>query len=698
MEYVDGQTLRAVLAAGPVPTKKLLRLATQIAGGLAKAHSVGIVHRDLKPENIMLTRDGFVKILDFGLAKLAAEPSEAGSEVRTVTRATQEGVVLGTVQYMSPEQAAGRPVDHHSDQFSLGSILYEMATGTFAYQRDTEPETQAAIMRDEPEPVSALNPLVPAQLVHIIGRCLEKEPQQRYDSTRDLARELEGVDRLSTGPEAASPRPGRLPMPGVVGLGVVAILVAMAVALYTGGLPEWIAGDEGSPRIESIAVLPLENLSGDPEQEYFADGMTEELNAELAKIGALRVISRQSVMQFKGSDTPLPRIARALKVDAVVQGSVLRSGDRARITAQLIQADPERHLWAESYERELRDVLSVQSEIAEAIVNEIQVKLTPGERGHLAARDAVHPDAHEAYLRGQFHWNQGTPESFLKAIDFFDEATRIDPSYTRAYAKLAESYALFAAFPKAKLAAARALELDDSLAESHAAVGVIRLLYELDWVGAETELLRALELNPNYPTAHHFYSWYLCAIGKMEEAVEEFERAIALDPLSLFANGDYGVVLYLSHYYERAVEQLLKTLELDPDFHYAHWWLGLAYLETGETGKALEHLREAVRLSPDHSKIVAALGYGYAVTGDREEARKTLERLEEMSRTQWVPPYDVAMVYAGLNDKDAAFEWLDRALEERDIWLGWVKAEAGFENIRDDPRFEDLLRRMDFPE
>jgi TolB-like protein/Flp pilus assembly protein TadD len=561
-------------------------------------------------------------------------------------------------------------------------------------------------MRDEPEPVSALNPLVPAQLTHIIGRCLEKEPQQRYDSTRDLARELEGVDKLSTAPEAASPRPGRLPVSGVVGLGIMAILVAMAAALYTGGVPQWLAGDGGSPRIESIAVLPLENLSGDPEQEYFADGMTEELIAELAKIGALRVISRQSVMQFKGSDTPLPRIARALKVDAVVQGSVLRSDDRARITAQLIQADPERHLWAESYERELRDVLSVQSEIAEAIVNEIQVKLTPGERVHLAARDAVHPDAHEAYMRGQFHWNQGTPESFLKAIDFFDEATRIDPGYTQAYAKLAESFALFAsdniippheAFPKAKLAAARALELDDSLAESHAAVGVIRLLYELDWVGAETELLRALELNPNYPTAHHFYSWYLCAIGKMEEAVEEFERAIALDPLSLFANGDYGVVLYLSHYHERAVEQLLKTLELDPDFHYAHWWLGLAYLETGDTGKALERLREAVRLSPDHSKIVAALGYGYAVTGDREEARKTLERLEEMSRTQWVPPYDVAMVHAGLGDKDAAFEWLDRALEERDIWLGWVKAEAAFESLHTDPRFHDLLQRMNFP-
>jgi tetratricopeptide (TPR) repeat protein len=294
-------------------------------------------------------------------------------------------------------------------------------------------------------------------------------------------------------------------------------------------------------------------------------------------------------------------------------------------------------------------------------------------------------------MRGQFHWNQGTPESFLKAIDFFDEATRIDPGYTQAYAKLAESFALFAsdniippheAFPKAKLAAARALELDDSLAESHAAVGVIRLLYELDWVGAETELLRALELNPNYPTAHHFYSWYLCAIGKMEEAVEEFERAIALDPLSLFANGDYGVVLYLSHYHERAVEQLLKTLELDPDFHYAHWWLGLAYVETGETGKALEHLRDAIRLSPDHW----------------EEARKTLERLEEMSRTQWVPPYDVAMVHAGLGDKDAAFEWLDRALEERDIWLGWVKAEPAFENLHTDPRFEDLLQRMNFPE
>ncbi len=444
MEYVDGVTLREMLSDGePLPTKKLLKLSTQIADGLAKAHSAGIVHRDLKPENLMVTQDGFIKILDFGLAKLVAESS--GAESKTVTKATQEGAVLGTVQYMSPEQAAGRPVDYRSDQFSLGSILYEMATGKLAYLRETGPETQAAIMRDEPEPITVLNPHVPAQLTHIIERCLEKEPHERYDSTRDLARDLESVDALGTAPQASSSGSRRLLLAGVSGFVLVVTLVVMT--LFTGDMRDWIAGDKGPPRIESIAVLPLENLSGDPEQEYFADGMTDELIAELAQIGALKVISRTSIMQYKEARKSLPEIARELDVDAIVEGTVRRAEGRVRITAQLIRAETDQHLWAESYDRELLDILSLQSEVARAIAQEVQVRLTPQEVLQLANTRPVNAEAHEAYLRGRYFWNEafGTPraiklERLNAALESFRQAIALDAGYARGYAGLAETY------------------------------------------------------------------------------------------------------------------------------------------------------------------------------------------------------------------------------------------------------------------
>ena len=708
MEHVEGKTLRDILAEAPLPTKKLLQIATQIAEGLAKAHAAGIVHRDLKPENLMVTSDGLVKILDFGLAKLTGPPVEIQSETETKTKlGTQVGTILGTVQYMSPEQASGRSVDHRSDQFSLGLIPYEMATGKAAFCRETVTETLAAVMRDEPEPVSVSNPHVPAQLTHIISRCLEKEPRQRWDSTRDLARELEGVEGVTTPSQAVSATSSRLPVARIVGVGLVAVLVVMIAGLFTGDVQDWIPGDRGPPHIESIAVLPLENLSGDPEQDYFADGMTDALIGNLGKIGALKVISRTSVMRYKDTDKSLPEIARDLNVDSVVEGSVLRARERVRITVTLVEARTDRQLWTESYERDLRDVLALQSELAQAIAREIEITLTPGERTHLASSYTVRPAAHEAYLRGLFHWNEGTTESFLKAIDFFNAATRIDPNFAEAYAKLAESYALLSsfqvlspdeAFPKAEAAAIKALRLNESLAESHAAVGVVRLQYHLDWAGAETALRKALDLNPNYPTAHQFYSWYLNALGQMEESVVEFERALALDPLSLFANGDFGLVLYMTHHHERAVVQSLKTLELDPDYDYAHYWLGLAYLETGEPDKALDHLHQAVTLSPDVPKFLAGLGYGYAVSGQREEAQKTLLTLKEMSQTHWVAPYDLAAVYAGLGEKEEAFRWLEEALDTRDIWLPWVNVAPGFQNIREDPRFQEILRGMNFPE
>jgi serine/threonine-protein kinase len=708
MEYVEGKTLRELLVGQPLPTKKLLKLSTQIADGLAKAHSAGIVHRDLKPENLMVTADGLVKILDFGLAKLMPEPSQVDTEMATRTKETREGIVLGTVQYMSPEQAAGHRVGYHSDQFSFGSILYEMATCKLAFSRETVTETLAAVMRDEPEPISVLNPDVPAQLTHIIGRCLEKEPQQRYDSTRDLARELESVDELRTAPQAALPPSKRLPVAGVVGFGLLAVLVVMAVGLYTGDVQEWLAGDRGAPRIESIAVLPLQNLSGDPEQEYFADGMTEALITDLSKIGALNVISRTSAMHYKGSDKPLPEIARELNVDAVIEGAALRVGDRVRITAQLIEAATDQHLWAESYERDMRDVLALQSEVAQAIAQEIQATLTPEERSLLATSRPVDPEAHEAYLKGRYYLNKRTPEALQKGLEYFQQAINKDPEFGLAYAGLGLSYVLLEgygvlppgeAFPKARAAATKALEIDETLAEAHTQLGNIHWRYYGDWEVAEREWKRAIELEPNSARAHYIYGYNLGHTGRAEESILEIQRARELDPLSLITNANVGYIYYLARDYDQAIAEYRKVLEMDPNFGIAHFLLGRVYVEKGMHKESIEEFQEALRLSGHSAGAMAELGYGYAAAGQTADALRMLDELRELSGEGWVPPGWVAHIYIGLGDNDQAIQWLEKAYQQHSTsGIQSVKVDPLFDPLRSDPRFQDLLRRMNFPE
>ena len=430
MELVEGKTFRELMDDAPLSTEKMLPLATQIAEGLSKAHAAGIVHRDLKPENLMVTEDGLVKILDFGLAKLMPESSDVDSETATVTRATQQGVVLGTVQYMSPEQAANRPLDFRSDQFSFGSILYEMATGNLAFKKDTIPQTLAAIIEDDPEPIRKLNQEVPVELSAIVERCLSKDPDERYESTGDLAKDLKTV------PETPSAwRARRKVLWAAAGLLVAFLAIALGPNLIR--LWDQISSRAGPAPIESIAVLPLQNLSGDPEQEYFADGMTEALITDLAKIGALKVISRSSAMRYKGTDKPLAEIADELNVDAVVEGSALRVGESVRIMAQLIDPETEQALWAESYERDLENVLLLWSEVAQAIAGEVQVALTPEETKRLASARPVNPEAHDAYLKGSYHWKKLTPEDLDTAERYFELALEKDPSYAPAYAGLA---------------------------------------------------------------------------------------------------------------------------------------------------------------------------------------------------------------------------------------------------------------------
>jgi len=513
-------------------------------------------------------------------------------------------------------------------------------------------------------------------------------------NTRDTSGES-----VSAAVVAPAPTKGSYFWPLIVG-GPGIIVVLLALFWPFGAAPP-------AEAIGSIAILPFENRSGDPELEYVSDGITQGVISRLSQLSSLnKVISSASMMGYKGKSVDAGTVAQEVDVRAVVMGNMASQGENLRIYVELVDGENNNTLWGETYTRPRSAVYELEETLSQEIADALGIQLSGTEGERLTKRYTVNPDAHEAYLKGQFYWNKGTSESLMKAIDFFNEATKMDPGYAEAYAKVAESYAVLASWSnwpfsaseallQAETAATEALQLDESLAEAHAALGVVRLMYRLDWARAEKELRRALDLNPNYATAHHFYSWYLCAIGQMEEAATEFERALALDPLSLFANADFGVVLYLSHFYERAVEQLLKTVELDPDFDYAHWWLGLAYLKTGEDGKGFEHLRRAVVLSPNDPKIVAALGYGYAVTGETDEAFKTLGKLGEMSQgTQYVSLYSIAMVYSGLGDNNQAFEWLDRAMSTHDAWLPWLKYDPGFENIRDDPRFQDLLRRM----
>ncbi len=466
-------------------------------------------------------------------------------------------------------------------------------------------------------------------------------------------------------------------------------------------------GRPAQGEITSIAVLPLKNLSGDPAQEYFADGMTEALTTELGKISALRVISRQSVMRYKDTEKSLPQIARELNVDAVVEGSALHEGGRVRISTHLIQAVPERHLWAESHERELSSILVLQGEVARAIAEEIKITLTPDEEARLASTRSVNPEAYEAYLKGGY-FQKPTEESLKKSIEYFQQAIRLDPNYAPAYNGLSRSHYLLATFilasdkehyPKARKAALKALEVDDTLAEAHAALGLVKYEFDWDWTGAAREFRRAIELDPNSGVAHFCYATYLCLRGRMEEAIAETERARALDPLSLTTCLGVGWVLYHAHQYDQAIAGFQRTLELDPDFPPAHMGIGLAYVQKRMYEEAIAELQEAVALGAvgGPSVYTAMLAYAYAVSGRKTEARKILNELKQQMKQRRVSPFNIAEIHTGLGEKGRAFEWLEKAYEERDEDLVYIR-EPILDPLRSDPRFQSLLRRMNFPE
>ncbi|HEY7515076.1 MAG TPA: protein kinase, partial [Vicinamibacteria bacterium] len=549
-ELLEGQTLREALSKGALPEGKAIEFGVEIANGMAAAHEKGIVHRDLKPENLFVTRDGHVKILDFGLAKLThpERRSESPTEAPTFTAVTDPGVVMGTVGYMSPEQVKGLPADSRSDIFSYGAVLYEMLAGRRAFARGSTAETMSAILRDEPAPLSTQPG--PSPLERVVRRCLEKSPEGRFQTARDLAFALRETSGIQT---AVSPRPApSLPKAvTAVGSAVLVLAIAAAVAMLSKGRRE--PGAMDAVRVRSLAVLPLDNHSGDPDQDYFADAMTEALTASLAQIKSVKVISRTSAMQYKGTKKALKEIARELGVDAVVEGSFTRSQDRVRITAQLIRGDTDQHVWAQSFDREMGDVLTLQGEIAGAIAGQIEAELTQDEQSRLARKRPVAAKAYEAYLRGRFFFDEGGEEGLKKAFEQFNKALEIQGDYAAPYAGLANYYAILPFYSslspadvylKAKAAAEKSVELDSTLPEAHAALAYVRGYFEWDWASADKEFRKALDLRPNFADAHFSYSRFLAASGRSDEAFAEIRRAEELDPLELDLKANTAILSY----------------------------------------------------------------------------------------------------------------------------------------------------------
>jgi serine/threonine-protein kinase len=690
LEYIEGQSLDEKIKSGPLKLDDVLSIAIQTCEGLQAAHEKGIVHRDIKSQNIMVTTKGQVKILDFGLAKLVGQ-----------AKLTKTGSTVGTAAYMSPEQAQGQDVDRRTDIWSLGVVMYEMVTGRLPFAGDYEQAIVYRILNEEPEPITSLRSNVPMELERIVKKAMEKDRSIRYQTSGDLMadlrrlkKELESRVTEEAPTRKVSLRKKRMYLYG--GLVAFAAVVVIAV-LYIVPRPSEV--------INSIAVLPLENLSRDPEQEYFVDGMHEELIAELSKITALKVISRTSAMQYKGVKKPVPQIARELGVDGLIEGSVLREGEQVRITVQLIHGSTDKHLWAESYQRELRGILALQSEVARAIAGQIRVAVTAEEKTRLASSRAVNPEAHEAYLKGRFYWNKRTKEGLKKALELFQRAIESDPGDPLAYAGLADAYAYSAnqaylrpdeAFPKAKAAALKALEIDDQIAEGHTSLGFVKLAYDMDWSGAEREFQRAIQLNPSYSTAHSWYSTFMLTFLRFDESIAELHRAQQLDPLSVQIAVGVGSNYNHARQYDRAILALQRVAELDPNVGTTYYELGIAYLGKGMYPEAISNLQKAVagtsRLSGDP---LAMLGYAYGLAGQKDQARKILEQLKQQAITGYVQPTAFALVCVGLGDKDQAIAWLEKAYaEERGIYLTHLKVEPPWDPLRSDPRFKGLLRRM----
>jgi serine/threonine protein kinase/Flp pilus assembly protein TadD len=695
MEFVRGRTLAEQIESGSIPIVDCLKFAMQIADALAAAHNIGIIHRDLKPANVMVTPEGHAKVLDFGLAKLAGEPHGTGlngdvfgesDKTMSITveghPKTAEGSIIGTVAYMSPEQAQGQRIDQRSDIFSFGAVLYEMVTGQRAFQGGSGLATLTAVLRDDPQEFSQTGVEAPAEVQEVVMRCLRKDPDQRYQSMGDVKDAIEQIYFAS--------RSGILQLSSGV----------------------W-KRSASARAIPSIAVLPFLNLSSDKENEYFSDGLAEEIINALTRLENLRVTARTSAFIFRDAQQNIRQIGETLHVSSVLEGSVRKAGKRMRISVQLIDVAEGHNLWSERYDREMTDVFEIQDEISQAIVANLKVKLA----GHsesgidpsrpmapLVKRYTENLEAYNLYLKGRFELYKMTREGLDASRSMFEEAIRLDPKYALAHEGLAyfwyqEGFLGFVApkeaMPKAKASVRRALELDDSVAEAHATLGAIMALYDWDWDGAERELMRSIELNGASPVTRDVYAfYYLRPVCRIDEAVRQTQHALSLDPLSILFRVHLGFLFYIQNQYEHAIAQFRKVLEMNPIYYLAHALMGNVYTQTGQFDAALACYARA-READASSKFVASLeAMTLAVAGRRTEAVAMLDEITQRAVNDYISPVSIAYVYTALGDKDRAFENLDRAIYDRDPNILGLRSNPIFQSLRTDARYHAILSKM----
>jgi serine/threonine protein kinase/Tfp pilus assembly protein PilF len=692
-ELLEGETLRSRLAGGAFTPRKALGHALQIAHGLSAAHEKGIVHRDLKPENIFVTRDGRVKILDFGLAKLTETAGGTTRQTDLPTQGTEPGMVLGTLGYMSPEQVRGRPADPRSDIFSFGAILYEMLSGRRAFHGDTSADTMSAILTRDPPDLSATNREISPGLDRIVRHCLEKDPERRFHSAHDLAFDLEALSNplaLSSAPVARRRSP-RLKFAAPIVLAAVAI--AAAVLLLR----------PRSKAIDSLAVLPFANANGDVSSDYLSDGITESLTNSLSQLPNLHVTARTIARRYKGKDSDPQKAGRELGVRAVLSGRVLQRGDTLTIQVDLVDAGSGAQLWGDHYNKKMADILTVQEEIAREISERLRLRLTGEQKRGLTKRYTDNTEAYEAYLKGRYYFEHRNEKVIETAMQYFEEAIEKDPTYALAYASVADSYVVMNsygalppkdAYPRARAAAAKALEIDANLADPHASLAFVEAFYDWNWADAEREFKRALELKPKYlATTHLWYGLFLSAVSRHEEAIAAMNRAAELDPLTPVIQWNLARILVGARRFDAAVEAGRRAVELGPNAGYGHGQLGLAYLAAGRTVEACSEFEKPPQLARDNPTGLYFTS-GLARCGKKSEALQILRELEEIARQRYVVPFFFAKLYESLGDRQNTFVWLERAYEDRSWDLAYVNVDPFWDDIRSDPRFIDLLRRM----
>jgi len=706
MEFIDGETLRSHVHGKALPVEELLELGIQIAEALDAAHAEGIIHRDIKPANIFVTKRGRAKVLDFGLAKLVPKGvaiADADSGGDTSTSTSIAGIISGTPSYMSPEQVRGDALDARTDIFSLGLVLYEMATGRQAFAGGTGGAIIEAVLTRPPVSVRSINPEIPPALEAIIEKALHKDREQRYQHAADLLADLRRLKRdFDLGRTDQAGDSASLLASKAGPISSASQRISRATAQQSGSF----RAPRVAKTIRSLAVLPFENVSRDPENDYLSDGITRSLINNLATVPKLRVMAQSTVFRYKGREMDPQAVGRELNVRAMLTGRVMQSGGSLRIGTELVDVATGSQIWGAQFDRKPGDIFVIQDEISSEISGRLRLQLTHAEKKRLVKRHTEDAEAYRLYLQGHHHWNRWTEEGFYKAIGYFQQAIQKDPSYALAYAGVADSYVLLGwnsylppkdAFPKGKAAAMAALEIAPDLGEAHTDLATVLWLHDWQWPEAQREFQRSLELNPCYPTANHYYAECLMTMGRNAEALTRMKKSLELDPLSLIINVAIGWAHYHARQYDEAVAQLLRTVELDPNYPMTYWILGLLYRKTGRSDLAISAGEKGVNLSGGSPLMRAALAQTFATAGAADKAIQIVGELNGLAKQRYVAPHFFAGIYIGLGEHDRAIEYLEKSYAEHCHWLIYLHIDPSVDDLRSDPRFQDLLRRVGLP-